>query len=93
MGLSPRLARIEARLRYADATIAAREAEAIPRRWRGGESTVTEEPFTALMELVDARVSAVDPRAVALEFSADAPNRWSQLIFTNDLSPFLPTAG
>jgi hypothetical protein len=93
VGLSPRPARIEARLRYADATIAAREAEAIPRRWRGGESTVTEEPFTALMELVDARVSPVDPRAVALDFAADAPNRWSQLIFTNDLSPFLPTAG
>lgn len=93
VGPSPRAARIEARLRYADATIAAHEAEAIPRRWRDGESTVTEEPFTALMELVDARVSPIDPRAVALDFTADAPNRWSQLIFTNDLSPFLPATG
>ncbi len=90
VGLAPRPAQIEVRLRYSDASIAAREAEAIPRRWRGGESLVTEEPFTHLMELVDARVSTVDPRAVALDFTADAPNRWSQLIFTNDLSPFIP---
>jgi hypothetical protein len=92
-GLPPRPARVEARLRYADAAIAAREAEAIAQRWRGGESMVTEEPFTALMELVDAGVSAVDPRAVALDFTSDAPNRWSQLIFTNDLSPFIPAMG
>ena len=37
------------------------------------------------------RVSPVDPRAVALDFVADAPNRWSQVIFTNDLSPFIPS--
>jgi hypothetical protein len=86
-------ARIEARLRYADADTAAREAEAIPRRWREGESTLTEEPFTELMELVDARVSPVDPRAVAIDFTSDATNRWSQMIFTNDLSPFIPAMG
>lgn len=92
-GLPPEPARIEARLRYADAEIAAREAEEIPERWREGESLVTEEPFTALMELVEARVSPVDPRAVAIDFVAEAPNRWSQVIFTNDLSPFIPTNG
>ena len=90
VGVAPEPARIEARLRYADAEIATREAAAIPRRWRGGESQVTEEPFADLMELVEARVSPTDPRAVALDFVADAPNRWSQMIFTNDLSPFVP---
>jgi hypothetical protein len=93
VGLPPEPARVEARLRYADAALAAREARAIPRRWREDASMVTGEPFAALMELVDARVSPVDPRAVAIDFVADAPNRWSQMIFTNDLSPFIPAAG
>ena len=93
VGLAPQPAHIEARLRYADETTAAREADAIPDRWREGESQITEEPFSTVMELVDARVSPIDPRAVALDFVADAPNRWSQVIFTNDLSPFIPSTG
>lgn len=93
VGLPPVPSRVEARLRYADADLAAREAEAIPRRWREGESELGDEPFSELMELVDAGVSPIDPRAVAIDFVADAPNRWSQMIFANDLSPFIPAAG
>jgi hypothetical protein len=86
-------ARVEARLRYADADTATREAAAIPERWREGESTITGGPFPELMELVRAAVTPADPRAVAVDFVTDTPNRWSQMVLFGDLMPLLPVMG
>jgi hypothetical protein len=86
-------ARVEARLRYTDADTARQEAEAIPARWREGVSVIADRPLDELMTIEDAGVSPLDPRAVAIEFVADTPNRWSQLILLGDLAPFLLPVG
>jgi hypothetical protein len=83
-------ARVEARLRYADAASAAREATDIPARWRAATSIITDAPFDELMTIAESGVSPADPTVVAVDFIADTPNRWSQLVATGDLSPFLP---
>jgi hypothetical protein len=43
--------------------------------------------------LASPAATPVDPRAVAIEFLADTPNRWSQLVLLGDLAPFLPPVG
>lgn len=86
-------AHVEARIRYGDAAAAAREAEAIADRWTELASPLTGQPYAELMRLEDSYVHEEDSQAVALEFVSDVPNRWIQMIQTQDLAPFVPAMG
>lgn len=84
-------ARIEARIWYGSEETAAREVEAIPVRWAETSSIFTGEPYSDLMKIEDARVSEQNPHVVEVDFVADIPNRWTQLIHSADLTPLVPT--
>lgn len=86
-------AEVEVRIRYGDAAVAEREAEAIPQRWGELASPFSDAPYAELMELHDARVHDEDASVVAVDFVSDVPNRWIQLIQTRDLAPFMPVVG
>lgn len=86
-------AQVEVRIRYADPAVAQTEVDEIPERWASMVSTLTGQPYTDLMTLVDVRISPDDAQQAALDFSARVPNVWSRMVHTLDLLPFLPAEG
>ncbi|MDQ3523599.1 MAG: hypothetical protein M3451_00900 [Chloroflexota bacterium] len=86
-------AQVEVRIRYADAAMSGREAEAIPERWRELSSPLTGQPYAELMRLDNSRAHEDDDSVVAVDFVSDVPNRWIQMVQTRDLAPFLPVVG
>jgi hypothetical protein len=83
-------ARVQVRIRYADAATAAEEAEAIPERWESMESAANE-PFTDLMLVESAGVAPGDPTVAAIDFRVKGPaGWWYQLLYRSDLGPFVP---
>jgi hypothetical protein len=90
----PTRARVQVRIRYADEATAAVEVEAIPQRWQQMLSPLTREPLINLMLVEDASVAEEDPTVVAIDLRVKGPSGWwYQMVFQNDLAPFVPNAG
>ena len=90
----PTRARVQVRIRYTDEATAASEAEAIPQRWQQMLSPLTQQPMINLMLVEDARVAESDPTIAAVDLRVKGPSGWwYQLVFQNDLAPFVPSAG
>jgi hypothetical protein len=84
-------ARVQARIRYADAATATAEAAAIPERWASMASVVNGKPFTDLMTVESAGVAPGDPMVAAIDFRVNGPaGRWYQLVYVSDFGPFVP---
>jgi len=85
-------ARVEVRIRYVDADLARREAEAIPRRWSTMASMFTGQPLTELMLVEKARVSDRDDTVATVDFRVQGPaGRWISILENRDLEAFVPT--
>ncbi len=90
----PTRARVQVRIRYADEATASAEAEAIPQRWQQMLSPLTREPLINLMLVEDARVADGEPTVAAIDLRVKGPSGWwYQMVFQNDLAPFVPNAG
>lgn len=84
-------ARVQVRLRYADAETASAEAAAIPDRWESMASAANGEPLTDLMLVESAGVAEADPTVAAIDFRVKgAAGWWYQLVYASDLGAFVP---
>lgn len=84
-------ARVQVRIRYVDAATAALEAKAIPERWEDAASLATGQPLTELMLVESAGIAPSDPNVAAIDFRTIGPaDRWYQLLYRDDVGPFVP---
>jgi hypothetical protein len=89
--MSENRARVQVRIRYSDAAMAASEAEAIPERWKTMDSALNGRPFTELMLVESAGVAESDSTVAAVDFRVKGPAGWWHNIINNaDLGAFVP---
>lgn len=89
----PTRARVQVRIRYTDEATAASEVEAIPQRWQRMRSPLTQEPMINLMLVESAGVAESDPTVAAVDLRVKGSSGWwYQMVFQNDLAPFVPSA-